>query len=378
MGAEGAGHGGQHAGGVGDLQVHVVRAGQVVDRADLGPGPGGHRPVVAPEAVGGGVDHVAQHGGGGGAAAGAAAVEHQLAGGGALHEHGVEAVPHGGQGMVDGHHGRVDPYPDLPPGPGGAGREGLGHGQQLDLVAQAVGVVDVGVGEAGDALVVHVARHHLLAEGDRGQDGGLGPGVVALHVGRGVTLGVAQVLGLGQGLGVADAVGAHPGEDVVGGAVDDAEQAGHVLAQQRLPQGAHDRDGTGHGRLEQEVDAGGVGVGVEVGADVGQQLLVAGDDGLARAQRALDQAAGRLDAADDLHHEVDRGVVDHRLGVGGEQGGVELTGPFLGDRADGHPGQLQLHAAGGGDGGPAFVQQLDEGTTDDAATQESDSHGERE
>ena len=164
-----------------------------------------------------------------------------------------------------------------------------------------------------DALVVHVAGHHRRAEGDAGDDGGLGPGVVALDVGGGVALGVAQRLGLGQGLGVGGAGLGHAGEDVVGGAVDDAHHPGDALAHQRLAQRPDDRDAAGHGRLEQQVDPGGLGGLEQLGAVVGQQLLVAGDHRLARLQGGEDQLAGRLDAADDLDHDVDVGVVDDRL-----------------------------------------------------------------
>ena len=94
------------------------------------------------------------------------------------------------------------------------------------------------------------------AEGDRGDDGGLGRGVVALDVGGGVPLGEAQALGLGQGVGV----GRRPAsvmrrEDVVGGAVDDAHHPADGLAHQRLAQRPHQRDAAGHRGLEQQVHA---------------------------------------------------------------------------------------------------------------------------
>ena len=48
----------------------------------------------------------------------------------------------------------------------------------------------------------------------------------------------------------------------------------------------------------------------QLDADVGEQLLVGGDDRLAAGERGGDQLAGRLDAADDLDDEVDVGVGD--------------------------------------------------------------------
>ena len=114
-----------------------------------------------------------------------------------------------------------------------------------------------------------------------GDDRRLGAGVVALDVGGGVALGVPEALRLGEGVGVARAVLGHPGEDEVGRAVDDAHDPADGLAGERLAQRPDERDAAGDRRLEQEVDAGGVGRGEELGADVGEQLLVGGDDRLA-------------------------------------------------------------------------------------------------
>ena len=111
---EHAGDGVQHAGLVGDLQPEQVLGRRLVDRADAGLGERAERAVGALGQVDGGVDDVAEHGAGRRQPAGAAAVEHQLADGVALDEHGVEALPHAGQRVVDGHHRRVDAHGDLP------------------------------------------------------------------------------------------------------------------------------------------------------------------------------------------------------------------------------------------------------------------------
>ncbi len=50
----------------------------------------------------------------------------------------------------------------------------------------------------------------------------------------------------------------------------------------------------------------------------GEQLLVGGDDGLAGRERGEHQAAGRFDAADKLHDDVDLGVANDRRGVAGQ------------------------------------------------------------
>ena len=56
----------------------------------------------------------------------------------------------------------------------------------------------------------------------------------------------------------------------------------------------------------------------QLGADVREQLLVGGDDRLARASAVEDERAGRLDAADHLDDDVDGRIGDDRGRVGGE------------------------------------------------------------
>ena len=103
----------QHAGLVEHLEVEVVGRLDLVDGADARPWPSWPTDGVRALAqVDGGVDQVAEHGAGRGAAAGAPAVEHQVADRRALDEHGVEALPHRGQRVVDGHHRRVHPHAD--------------------------------------------------------------------------------------------------------------------------------------------------------------------------------------------------------------------------------------------------------------------------
>ena len=136
-------------------------------------------------------------------------------------------------------------------------------------------------GDAADALVVDVAGDDLGRRRRCGDDRRLGAGVEALDVGGRVALGEAEPLRLGEGGAVVGALLGHLGEDVVGGAVDDAEHAADRLAAEALAQGPDDRDAAGDGRLEEQIAAGRVGGGEQLGADVGEQLLVGRDDRLA-------------------------------------------------------------------------------------------------
>ena len=223
--------------------------------------------------------------------------------------------------------------------------------------------------------MVDVAGHDSLAEGQAGDDGRLGPGVVALDIGGGVALGVAQALGLGQGIGVAGPLLGHAGEDEVGGAVDDPHHPGHVLAGEGLPQGAHEGDAPGHRGLEEQVDACVLGGRRQLGAVVGQQLLVGGHHRLAGAQGGEGQLPGRLDAADDLDHQVDVGVAGHRRGVGGEHAVGQGDATVAGEAAHRHPGHLEADPGALGDGVAPLGEQPHEGGADVAAAEEPHPEG---
>ncbi len=313
--------------------------------------------------VDGGVDEVAEDRTGGGRPARAAPIEHEVTDRRALHEDGVEALAHGGQRVLDRDHGGMDPDADLT----GCGL--LGHRQGLHDEAHPPGERDVHLGDPADALVVDVVGGDGDSERDAGDDRRLGAGVVALHVGGGIGLGVTERLGLGQCVGVGRARLRHPREDVVGGAVDDAHHAGDALAHQRLAERPDDRDATRDGGLEEEVDAGALGRLEELRPVLGEQLLVAGDDRLARLEGGEDQVPRRLDAADELDDQVDVGVVDDRAGIIGEAIGGEGDGSPLGEVAHGDAGDVEVKAGAGGDGGPLGGDQLDERRADVAAPQ---------
>ena len=212
------------------------------------------------------------------------------------------------------------------------------------------------------------------AEGDGGDDGRLGGGVEALDVGGGVTLGVPEPLRLGEGGAVVGPLLGHLGEDVVRRAVDDAHDAVDGLAPQALAQHPHDGDAAGHGRFEQEVPVGGGGGGEQLGADVGQQLLVGGDDGLAGGEGGEDQLTGGLDAADHLDHDVDVGIRHHGGAVTGEHAFGQLDVALAGEVAHGHGGDLQAQPGAGLDGVGLLGHETDQGGTDVAAPEHPDSH----
>ena len=226
--------------------------------------------------------------------------------------------------------------------------------------------------DVADALVVHVAGDDPGTKGDRGDDRRLGAGVEAVDVGGRVTLGEAQTLGLGERVAVGRALLGHLRQDVVGRAVDDADDAPDRLAAEALAQRPHERDAAGDRGLEEQVDAVVVGGVEQLDADVGQQLLVGGDDRLAGGQRRGDQLACRLDAADDLDDDVDGGIGDDVVGVAGEHAGRQVDVAVTRQVADGDPGDLERDPGPGLDLLGLRGDQADERRPDVAASEDAD------
>ncbi len=212
----------------------------------------------------------------------------------------------------------------------------------------------------------------VAAEGERGQDGRLGRGVVAVDVGRRVGLGQAELLGLAQDLVVGRALLLHAGEDVIGGAVHDPHDALDLLAGERLAQRPDHWDGAGDGRLVEKVHPGGRGHLGQLRAGDGEEGLVAGDDGLASAQRRLDQLVGRVQAADQLDHDVDVVTRHQGGGIRADQPGVDGVRPGLLRVGHGDADELQPDARAGRDVVDASEEYLGQGATDVPAAEQGD------
>ena len=274
--------------------------------------------------------------------------------------------------MMDRHHCRVDANADV-----AALAVALDDAEQLDDVTQAMRDGDLGAGDATDPLVVHVARNDLRTEGDRGDDRRLRASVETFDVGGRVALGESEALRFGQGrcvVGVSpagDRVG-HLGEDEVGGAVDDAQHSSDRFAVQALAQRPHDRDATGYCRFEEEVATSCVGGGVELGADVGEQLFVRGDDRLAVGERFEDQLTSRFDSTDRFDDDVDVGIGHHGVGITGEYSISELDITWRRQVAHGHAGDLEAKPGSTFDRGTLRLDELHECGPDVAASEDAD------
>ena len=159
----------------------------------------------------------------------------------------------------------------------------------------------------------------------------------------------------------------HLGQDVVGGAVDDAGHPQHGVTGQRLGQRADHRDGAGDGRLEVEVDVGAFGGLGQLAGGCGQQRLVGRHHRLAVLEGGQDRLAGRLDRAHHLDDDVDV-VARHQLvDVVGEQ--VDRHAAVGGDAAHPDAAQLQRRADASGQVGGAVLDDADNLAADIAQPQ---------
>ena len=197
-------------------------------------------------------------------------------------------------------------------------------------------MADAGGGQA--------AHRDVAAEGDGAEHADLVGGVDAVDVERGFGLGVALLLGLGEDLLERPAVALHRGEDVVAGAVEDADHLVDAVGGEAFADRLDDRDAPADAGLEAQVDAVFFRGGVEFRPVFGEQGLVGGDDRFAGAEGFIDELPGDADATDQFDDDLDVGVLDDRHRVGCADGRIQpgnLGGVEVQIR---HPAQLEREA----------------------------------
>ena len=107
-----------------------------------------------------------------------------------------------------------------------------------------------------------------------------------------------------------------------------------VRDDERLAQHLDHRDRRAHARLEPQLNARARGRVEQLGAALGDELLVGGHDVLAAAQQLEHVLAGRLDAAHHLGDDRDVGVVDDVAHVGRQHPAVGREAPLEVEVAD--------------------------------------------
>ena len=127
-----------------------------------------------------------------------------------------------------------------------------GDAQELDPIAEVVGVGDVGARDVLDAFDIDRFNVRHRAEGQRCQDRQLVRGVETADIEGRIGLRVAQLLRFLQHVGELAALAGHLGENVIAGAVEDAEYALDAVAGEALAQGLDDGNAAGDRGLETE------------------------------------------------------------------------------------------------------------------------------
>ena len=184
--------------------------------------------------------------------------------------------------------------------------------KELDPVAQRLGVANILARQLRDALGVGLVELHRHAECDRRHDGELVRGVYAFDVEGGIGLGVAARLRLLQYRVERGTLRAHLGQDEVRRAVDDPGDPLDPVGGEPFAQRLDDRDAARDRALERDHHALRVRGGEDLVAVSRQQRLVGRHHMLVVGDGLQDERARRLDAADQLDHDVDVRMREHR------------------------------------------------------------------
>ena len=191
--------------------------------------------------------------------------------------------------------------------------------EQLDGVPQFFGEFEIPAGDVFNAADVNFVRGDGGAVGQGGQNEGLVGGVPAVDVQGGVFLRKSQFLGLHQGVLVVGPVFPHRGKNVVGSSVDDPHDGIDVVADQGILEALDDGDAPPGGSLKVDGRAHLRGKLENLRAVFGQQGLVAGHHGLARAEGRRHQVIGLPGAPDQFDDDVYFRVPHQLVPVVGQQ-----------------------------------------------------------
>ncbi|MPM49429.1 hypothetical protein SDC9_96159 [bioreactor metagenome] len=258
-----------------------------------------------------------------------------------MHQHAVGRAVHMGERMALRHQGWV--HAQLHRVIAAA----AGDGQQLDGVAQLGGGGDVCALQIADALDMHGVEIHRHVERVGGQQTELVGGVDAVHVERGIGLGIAAPLRLGQRGVEAQACIAHAGEDVIAGAVQNAGDRVDAVGGQCLAQRFDDGNAARHCGFVGELAAMCLCGGGQFFPMQRQKRLVGGDHVLACGERGPHPVARGAGAACHFDQHVHIGMGCHVVRVVGELDGSQRRAAELFCRtcAVAHGDGDDLHAA---------------------------------
>ena len=155
------------------------------------------------------------------------------------------------------------------------------------------------------------------AEGDVGRQDQLVPGVDAIHIGGGVGLGIAQLLGLLQRLAVVKTQPGHGVENIVAGAVHDAADEIDFLHPADPLQLRKPADAAAHCSGAAQAHALLLCQRQQFIIKGSHQSLVGGDHVLARLDAGADKLIGRMQSAHGFHHGINGFILQDGLKIPG-------------------------------------------------------------
>ena len=176
-----------------------------------------------------------------------------------------------------------------------------------------------------------------------------------------------------QGILVGQAVVGHAGEHVVGGAVHNAHDRGDFVGDERVLQRINDGDAAAHGRFEGQFLASSLGGFHNLLAVGGHECLVGRNHVLAGSECVQHDRAGDGGATDELHHDIDLGIVDDVVEVVGEQV-ADPVGLGLGRRQRAHARQFDIHAEVAQEVVLVLLDDVDAPTANGAGAHQADFH----
>ena len=187
------------------------------------------------------------------------------------------------------------------------------HAKEFDRHLHGAGVSEIRRCDAGDSLAGDILVADGLAADQRRKDRDLAAGVMSFDVRLGISLRIALLLGFFQRLLETQAVLLHPGQDIVGSAVQDAEHFRDIFLGQAGVDGADQRNAASHARFKEIAAVIGPGDLQKLRSMRRDQLFVGSADADPALQRFFGKGVGGLFSAHGLTDHSDLLVVKNIL-----------------------------------------------------------------
>ena len=160
-------------------------------------------------------------------------------------------------------------------------------------------------------------------------------GVPAIDIERGVGLRVTELLGLGEDRREIQTLTRHAREDVVARAVENSMDRLEAVSDESLAHRFDNRNSSGNGGFIKNRHALLAGEFENLATMLGEQGLVTGHDDLSSGDGFFDKRQRDIDAAHQLHDDLDRRISEDFVRIGGEKRSRSLDITGLGEIANG-------------------------------------------